>query len=78
MHRLTKANERIACGNELMADVAIVTNFHELLHDRWVIDLLAFIQLRPTGIAGGMHMANDVPALLRRYEADFGKPAGRR
>src|SRR5207245_5735742 len=62
-HGLPQPVERVAGGDELLPDVALVTNLQERLHDRLVADLLLVVELAATGVAGRVDVADIVPVL---------------
>ena len=53
----------IASGNEFVADVPVVSDLDERIHDGRILNLLAGIQFTSARIAGGMDMTNQILVL---------------
>ena len=62
-HGLPQAFQRVAGGDELLADVALVADLEEGLHDRRVVDLLVVVELAAAGIARRVDVADVVLVL---------------
>src|SRR5207244_2984772 len=64
LDRRPQAGQRIPGRDELLADVAGVTDVHQLLDDGGVVDLLRLVQFAAARVAGGVDVADDVLVLL--------------
>src|SRR5262249_57262615 len=62
-HGLPQSVERVAGGDELLADMALVADLDERLHDRPVVDLLLVVELAPAGVAGRVDVRDEVLVL---------------
>ena len=63
-YRLPQPLERVAGGNELLTDMAAITDFDQGLHDRPVADLLLVVELTSAGVACGVNVGDQVMVLL--------------
>ena len=69
-HGLPQALQGVAGGDEFLADVPLIADFEQRLHDWRIVDFLLLIELTAARVAGCVHM-RDVVTVLAKARNDI-------